>query len=74
MKIYSDAELAQILDTDIFHLIGEAADELHLDCYVVCESYLLSLAVLIEAINSLRIVPHRFNNIFAASALSRFAL
>lgn len=35
MKIYSDAELAQILDTDIFHLIGEAADELHLDCYVV---------------------------------------
>ena len=40
----------------------------------VCETYLLSLAVLIEAINSLRIVPHRFNNIFAASALSRFAL
>lgn len=35
MKIYSDAELAQILDIDIFHLIGEAADELHLDCYVV---------------------------------------
>ena len=35
MKIYSDAELAQILDKDIFHLIGEAADELHLDCYVV---------------------------------------
>lgn len=35
MKIYSNAELAQILDKDIFHLIGEAADELHLDCYVV---------------------------------------
>lgn len=35
MKIYSDAELAQILDKDIFHLIGEAADELQLDCYVV---------------------------------------
>lgn len=35
MKIYSDAELAQILDKDIFHLIGEAADELHLDCFVV---------------------------------------
>lgn len=35
MKIYSDAELAQILDKDIFYLIGEAADELHLDCYVV---------------------------------------
>ena len=35
MKIYSDAELAQILDKDIFHLIGAAADELHLDCYVV---------------------------------------
>ncbi len=35
MKIYSDAELAQIFDKDIFHLIGEAADELHLDCYVV---------------------------------------
>lgn len=35
MKIYSDAELAQILDKDIFHLIVEAADELHLDCYVV---------------------------------------
>lgn len=35
MNIYSDAELAQILDKDIFHLIGEAADELHLDCYVV---------------------------------------
>ena len=35
MKIYSDAELAQILDKDIFHFIGEEADEIHLDCYVV---------------------------------------
>ena len=35
MKLYSDAELAQILDKDIFHLIGDAADELSLDCYVV---------------------------------------
>ena len=35
MKIYSDAKLKKILDKDIFHLIGEAADELHLDCYVV---------------------------------------
>ena len=35
MKLYSDAELAQILDKDIFHLIVDAADELSLDCYVV---------------------------------------
>ena len=35
MKLYSDAELAQILDKEIFHMIGDAADELHLDCYVV---------------------------------------
>lgn len=35
MKLYSDAELAQILDKDIFHLIGDAADEMSLDCYVV---------------------------------------
>ena len=35
MKLYSDAELAQILDKDIFHQIGQAADELGLDCYVV---------------------------------------
>ena len=35
MKEYTDAELAQILDKDIFHMIGEAADELDLDCYVV---------------------------------------
>ena len=35
MKLYTDAELAQILDKDIFHLIGDTADELNLDCYVV---------------------------------------
>lgn len=35
MKEYSDAELAQILDKDIFHKISQAADELGLDCYVV---------------------------------------
>ena len=35
MKIYSDDELAEILDKDIFHLIGDTADELSLDCYVV---------------------------------------
>jgi len=35
MKIYSDAELARILDKDIFHEIGSAADELGVDCYVV---------------------------------------
>ncbi len=35
MKDYTDAELAQILDKDIFHLISTAADELQLDCYVV---------------------------------------
>lgn len=35
MKLYTDAELAQILDKDIFYLIGDTADELNLDCYVV---------------------------------------
>ncbi len=35
MTLYSDAELAQILDKDIFHLIGQAADELGMECYVV---------------------------------------
>lgn len=35
MKEYTDAELAQILDKDIFHSISAAADELGLDCYVV---------------------------------------
>ena len=35
MKDYTDAELAQILDKDIFHMISEAADSLGLECYVV---------------------------------------
>ena len=35
MKIYTDAELAQILDKDIFHKIGDAADTLGVECYVV---------------------------------------
>ncbi len=35
MRILSDSQLAQILDQDIFHKISEAADSLHLECYVV---------------------------------------
>lgn len=35
MKDYTDAELAQILDKDIFHLISATADELGVECYVV---------------------------------------
>ena len=35
MKLYSDEELALILDQDIFHKISEAADHLGLECYVV---------------------------------------
>ena len=35
MKLYSDEELAMILDQDIFHKISEAADHLGLECYVV---------------------------------------
>ena len=35
MKEYTDAELAHILDKDIFHKISDAADELRLECYVV---------------------------------------
>lgn len=35
MKDYSDAELAEILDKDIFHRISEAADRLGVECYVV---------------------------------------
>lgn len=33
--MYSDAELARLLDTDIFRKISEAADSLHLETYVV---------------------------------------
>ena len=35
MKLYSDEELAELLDQDIFHKIGHTADELGLECYVV---------------------------------------
>ena len=35
VKNYSDDELAQILDNDIFHLISDVADEMQLDCYLV---------------------------------------
>ena len=35
MKLYSDEELARILDQKIFHLISEAADRLGMECYVV---------------------------------------
>ena len=35
MKLFSDEELAQILDRKIFHLISEAADRLGVECYVV---------------------------------------
>jgi len=35
MKLYSDDELAEILDREIFHQIGEAADRLGVECYVV---------------------------------------
>ena len=35
MKLYSDEALAKILDRDIFHLIGQVADEMGVECYVV---------------------------------------
>ena len=35
MKLYSDEELATLLDQEIFHQISEAADQLGLACYVV---------------------------------------
>lgn len=35
MKLYSDEELATILDKEIFHQISEAADRLGVECYVV---------------------------------------
>ena len=34
MKLYSDEELAEILDQPIFHQISEAADRLGVECYV----------------------------------------
>ena len=35
MKLYSDKELAQILDQEIFHQISSIADKLGVECYVV---------------------------------------
>ncbi len=35
MKLYSDAELAQIIDKSIFRQISETADAMGVDCYVV---------------------------------------
>ena len=35
MRDLSDAELAQLIDKDIFHRISSAADKLGLECYVV---------------------------------------
>ena len=35
MKDLSDAELATLLDKDIFHKISAAADKLQMECYVV---------------------------------------
>ena len=35
MREYTDEELSQLLDKDIFHHISDAADELGVECYVV---------------------------------------
>ena len=35
MKLYSDEALAKILDKEMFHLIGDVADEMGVECYVV---------------------------------------
>lgn len=35
MRNYTDAELAQLLDKDIFKTIGRVTDHLHMECYVV---------------------------------------
>ena len=35
MRNLTDADLARLLNKDIFHLISEAADKLALECYVV---------------------------------------
>lgn len=35
MKIYSDNELAEILDKEIFHTISDVADQMGVECYVV---------------------------------------
>ena len=35
MKLYSDDELAEILDQKVFHQIGDVADDMGVECYVV---------------------------------------
>ena len=35
MRDLTDAELAKLIDKDIFHKISDAADKLGLECYVV---------------------------------------
>jgi tRNA nucleotidyltransferase/poly(A) polymerase len=35
VKLYSDEALAKILDKEMFHLIGDVADEMGVECYVV---------------------------------------
>ncbi len=35
MRDLTDQDLARLLSADIFHQIGQTADELHLECYVV---------------------------------------
>lgn len=35
MKLYSDEELAELLDQPIFHMISDVADHLDVECYVV---------------------------------------
>ena len=35
VKLYSDQALAKILDKEMFHLIGDVADEMGVECYVV---------------------------------------
>lgn len=35
MVNYSDAELAQILDKELFHIISQVADDMGVECYVV---------------------------------------
>ena len=35
MKILTDEELKDALDTPVFHLVSDTADELGLECYVI---------------------------------------
>jgi poly(A) polymerase len=42
MKIYSDSELAKLLDRKEFRILSETADSLGLECYVVGRYFRLS--------------------------------